>query len=144
MGGGVVIQGPLIENALLLIRPEYWGDGGGHLSPLPPLFHRSCSKVPLLFANKFPVRWTSRQGKTIVVQVTKLCSTCILMSVGSWSFKLTGTKLAWFYQKKWMGFKEIAAFCELKKCQLPEIDEIFYFKNCLYYMKKQFLIHFFR
>ena len=32
-----------------------------------PLFHQSCSKVTILFANKFPVRWTSRQGKTIVV-----------------------------------------------------------------------------
>ena len=36
-----------------------------------------------------------------------------LMSVRSWSFSLADTKLAWFYQKKWTGFKEIAVFWKL-------------------------------
>ena len=35
-----------------------------------------------------------------------LLPTYLLVSVGSWSFQLTGTKLAWFYQKKCHGLQD--------------------------------------
>jgi hypothetical protein len=79
-----------------------------------PFMHSNANETLYLYSattyrnHQVPDQWCIYSHKRIPTTYVSQ-----LMSVGWWSFNLVGTKLAWLYHKKLMGFKEIAVFCEL-------------------------------